>query len=113
MGPPMDIHLVFCSCPDRDSAGRLAASAVEARLAACASVLPGMRSVYRWQGRIEQADEVLLLLKTRAALVPALTEHLRAAHPYGLPEVLAVQAAGGLPAYLAWVAEETRRSERA
>ena len=57
----MPVHLVFCSCPDSDTAQRLAAALVEARLAACVSLLPPMRSVYRWQGAIEQADEVLLL----------------------------------------------------
>lgn len=104
----MPVHLVFCSCPDPDTAQRLARSLVEARLAACASLLPGMRSVYRWQGAIEQADEVLLLAKTTGDRVPALIERLAALHPYELPEVLAVEAGAGLPAYLDWVASATR-----
>jgi len=107
----MDIHVVLCSCPDRGTAERLAESLVRAGLAACASLVPGVRSVYRWEGRIETAEEVLLVLKTHASRVPELTDRIREAHPYELPEVLAVQAAGGLPAYLAWVAEETRRSD--
>ena len=105
----MPIHLVFCSCPDADTAQRLAATLVEARLAACASVLPPMRSTYRWQGAVEQAEEVLLLAKTAADRVPALMERLQALHPYELPEIVAVEAAAGLPAYLDWVAESTRR----
>lgn len=106
--PTMDIHLVFCSCPDPATASRLATAVVEERLAACASVLPGMRSVYRWQGAVEQADEVLLMAKAPADRLPRLVERLQALHPYELPEVLAVKAAGGLPAYLGWVVEATR-----
>ena len=104
----MPVHLVFCSCPDSDTAQRLAAALVEARLAACVSLLPPMRSVYRWQGAVEQADEVLLLVKTTRARYPALEARLPALHPYELPELVAVESAGGLPAYLQWVATETR-----
>ena len=104
----MPVHFVFCSCPDADTAQRLATALVEARLAACVSVLPPMRSVYRWQGAVELAEEVLLLAKTAADRVPALTERLRALHPYELPEIVAVETAAGLPAYLDWVAEATR-----
>ena len=102
------VYLVFCSCPDPDTARCLATTLVEARLAACVSVLPPMRSVYRWQGQVEQADEVLLLAKTVAGRLPALMERLTALHPYELPEIVAVEAAAGLPAYLDWVADATR-----
>lgn len=101
------IQLILCACPP-DAADRLAGALVEARLAACVSVLPGIRSTYRWQGAIEQADETLLLIKTGADRVPALVDRIRELHPYELPEVIVVEAAGGLPAYLAWVAAETR-----
>ena len=104
----MPIHLVFCSCPDPDTAQRLALTLVQERLAACVSVLPAMVSVYRWQGAVEQAQEMLLLAKTAADRVPALIERLQALHPYELPEIVAVQAAAGLPAYLDWVADSTR-----
>ena len=104
----MPVHLVFCSCPDSDTAQRLAAALVEERLAACVSVLPAMRSVYRWQGAVEQAQEMLLLAKTAADRVPALIERLQALHPYELPEIVAVQAAASLPGYLDWVADSTR-----
>ena len=77
-------------------------------LAACASVLPGMHSVYRWQGAVERADEVLLMAKAPADRLPLLIERLQALHPYELPEVVAVQAAAGLPGYLAWVVDTTR-----
>lgn len=100
--------LVYCTCPDAATAGRLARAVVEARLAACVNALPGVRSTYRWKAQVEQADEVLLLIKTTADRLDALTARLRELHPYELPEVLAVQASAGLPEYLDWVAQQTR-----
>lgn len=76
-------------------------------LAACVNLLPGMHSVYRWQGQVERADEVLLLAKTTAAREPALRQRIASLHPYELPEVIAVGIQAGLPAYLDWVARET------
>ena len=101
----MTALLCFTACPDNATAQRIADALVEARLAACVSVLPGMRSTYRWEGAIEHADEVLLLAKTVPEALPALQARIVALHPYELPEVLAVEAAG-LPAYLAWIARE-------
>ncbi|MFC5302161.1 divalent-cation tolerance protein CutA [Azospira restricta] len=100
--------LVFTNCPDPASAEALAAALVELRLAACANVLAPCRSVYRWQGQVEQADEVPLLVKTTAARYAALEAEIRARHPYELPEIVAVPIAAGLPAYLQWLADETR-----
>ena len=107
----MSVHLVLCSCPSRDNADRLADILVGERLAACVSVIANVGSVYRWQDRIERSEEALLLIKTEANRLPALTERIRDLHPYELPEILAVEAAGGLPAYLAWVAEQTREND--
>jgi periplasmic divalent cation tolerance protein len=104
----MPAMLVTCACPDRDVADRLARVLVERRLAACVQVLPAMTSVYRWEGAIENAQEVLLLAKTWDDRVEPLTETLRARHPYSLPEIMAVPAVGGLAAYLDWVRAETR-----
>ena len=84
---------------------------VAERLAACVQVLPGMRSTYRWNGAIEQADEVLLIAKTRDDRLDALIARVRALHPHELPELVAVEAAGGLAPYLAWVTEQTRPHE--
>ena len=78
---------------------------VEERLAACVNVVPGVRSVYRWHGAIETADEALLVIKTTAAAFDALAARVRALHPYSLPEVVAPPLAAALAAYLAWVEE--------
>lgn len=98
----------FCTCPDAGTARRLAEALVGERLAACVNVLPGITSVYRWQGAVERADEVLLLAKTTKARLAALTERIVALHPHELPEMIAVDIDGGLPGYLAWIADETR-----
>ena len=103
--------ICFCTCPDTDTAERLAEALVEERLAACVNILPGLRSVYRWQAEVERADEVLLLIKKLPESYHALQDRLRELHPYELPELLAVEAAAGLPAYLSWVADETRRKD--
>ena len=102
------VLLCVCACPDAPTAARIADALVDERLAACASALPGMRSTYRWQGEVERADEVLLLLKTTAGRYPALQARLVQLHPYELPELLAVEAGAGLPDYLRWVADSTR-----
>jgi periplasmic divalent cation tolerance protein len=98
--------LCLSTCPDAATAQRIADALVGERLAACVSLLPGVRSTYRWQGAIEHSDEVLLLIKTAAEGLPALQARLVALHPHELPELLAVEA-GGLPAYLDWIARET------
>lgn len=104
----MPVFLILSTCPDADTAQRLARILVEERLAACVSLLPGAVSTYRWQGRVEQATEVQLLAKTPADRRDALMARLAELHPYELPEILAVETAAGLPAYLDWVTAETR-----
>lgn len=103
----MPALLVLVACPDAPCADALARALVEARHAACVQVLPGVRSTYRWEGAVEQADEVLLLAKTTPAAWPGLRDAVAARHPYAVPEILAVPASDGLPAYLAWLAAET------
>lgn len=102
----MTALLCLTTCPDFDTAQRIANALVEERLAACVNFVPGMHSTYRWQGKVEHAGEVLLLVKTTRVRMPAVQERIVALHPYELPEVLAVEA-GGLPAYLQWIARET------
>ena len=101
----MTVLVCFCTCPDTDTAQRIADALVEERLAACVNVVPGVRSIYRWKGAIECSDEVLLLVKTVAAQLDAVGARIAALHPHELPEVIAVEASGGLSAYLDWVAE--------
>ncbi len=81
---------------------------VEERLAACANVLDGLSSLYWWQGRLEEADEALLILKTRAELVPALISRVTELHCYECPSVVALPIAAGNPDYLRWIGAETR-----
>ena len=76
---------------------------VEQRLAACVNLVPGLTSVYHWQGKLEQGTEVLLLIKTTAARYAALEKAIQARHPYELPEIIAVTLIDGLPAYLKWI----------
>lgn len=101
-------HVILCTCPDEDTARRLAASMVSEKLAACANVLPGLTSVYQWQGQIETDPESLLIIKTAADRREALTERLAALHPYDVPEVIALPIEAGLPSYLQWLTDETR-----
>lgn len=104
----MPVFLILSTCPDADTAQRLARILVEERLAACVSLLPGGVSTYRWQGRVEQATKVQLLAKTPADRRDTLMARLAELHPYELPEILAVETAASLPAYLDWVTAETR-----
>ncbi len=106
-GMPFQPLLVFCTCPDHDTALRIAKALVDQQLAACVNVVPGLTSVYRWQGQRETAQEVLLLIKTRQAVYPELEAALLALHPYELPEIIAVPIAAGLPAYLSWIETST------
>jgi len=99
--------LVITNLPDQSSAAKLAEALVESRLAACVNILAPCHSVYRWQGKVEDAEEVPLLIKTTADRYAALEAEIRAQHPYELPEIVAIPIERGLPEYLAWVAAET------
>jgi periplasmic divalent cation tolerance protein len=99
--------LIFTNLPDEASAQALATALVSDRLAACVNIFAPCRSTYRWQGVIENAQEVPVLIKTSATRYAALEAAIRAHHPYELPEIIAVPVAHGLPDYLSWVAAET------
>ena len=96
-------QIVLTTCPDEACAERIARALVEEGLAACVNILPPMRSVYRWKGKIEDATELLLVIKSTVARFPAIRERLRDLHPYELPEIIAVPIVDGLPEYLAWL----------
>ncbi len=100
--------LVFTNLPDRASAERLAELLLEQRLAACVNILAPCRSVYRWKGAVQHDEEHPMLIKTSAERYGALEQALRQGHPYELPEIIAVPIEQGLPAYLDWVAAETK-----
>ena len=104
----MGTLLVLTNLPDRAAAERLADTLVAKNLAACVNILAPCRSVYRWKGAVQHDEEHPLLIKTTAERYGALEEALRAAHPYELPEIIAVPVERGLPAYLDWVATETK-----
>lgn len=99
--------MVLTNLPDAASAEQLAGELLAQRLAACVNILAPVRSLYRWQGKIETAAEVPLLIKTVAARYDALEAAIKARHPYEVPEIIALPISAGLPAYLAWVAAET------
>lgn len=101
----MPALLALSTAPDTATADGLAQALVERGLAACVSVLPGLRSTYRWQGQVESAGEVLLLIKTVPERFAELQSALVALHPYEVPELVALELKDGLPAYLAWLAE--------
>lgn len=104
---PGDVRVVLVTAPDVETASALARALVDERLAACVNLLPGVRSIYRWQDAVEDDSEVLLVVKTRAARCAALAERVRALHPYDVPEVLELAAVGGSAGYLDWVRAET------
>lgn len=103
----MEALLVLTNLPDAASARALAEHIVAERLAACVNILAPCRSVYRWQGKLEDAEEVPVLIKTSADRYAALEAAIRARHPYELPEIVAVPISRGLPAYLSWLTAET------
>lgn len=105
--PTPESLLVITNCPDEDCANAIALALVEEKLAACVNILPRVQSIYRWQGAVDSASEVPLLIKTLAAAYPALEQAIRQRHPYEVPEIIALPITAGLPAYLNWLATET------
>jgi periplasmic divalent cation tolerance protein len=100
------VRIVLITVPDADTATGLGRALVEARLAACVNVVPGVRSLYRWEGKVQDDAELLLVVKTRADRIAALAARVRELHPSELPEILALSAVGGSEAYLDWVRTE-------
>ncbi len=86
----MELLVVLCTFPDMEKARQIATQLVELRLAACVNLLPGAHSIYRWEGKIETADEVVGLIKTTPELYPTLEENLKQLHPYEVPEIIAL-----------------------
>ena len=101
-----DKIVVFSTCDSEEQAASVARHLVEQRLAACVSIVPGARSIYRWQDQIEDAVEWLLVIKSRRDLLPALRAEIEKKHSYEVPEVLALQVVEGSESYLAWLDRE-------
>jgi periplasmic divalent cation tolerance protein len=107
-----EILIGFCTVPDRDSAERIAHALVTERLAACVNIIPQVVSVYRWEGKVEQSEELLLLIKTtRQVRADLLRDRLLTLHPYDVPEFLLVPVASGLDKYVAWVTQSVGAME--
>jgi periplasmic divalent cation tolerance protein len=102
-GGTEDILIVFCTFPDFDTGRRIAGTLVEEGLVACVNLLPGVTSIYIWDGEQQSSSETLSLIKTTRARYPALEARLAVLHPYEVPEILAVEAAAVLPRYAEWV----------
>lgn len=100
--------MVLVTAPSAEVAASMARTLVEERLAACGNVLAEVRSIYRWEGRLHDDAEALLVLKTTRARLEALRDRVLALHPYEVPEVLALPVEAGSAAYLRWLADETR-----
>ncbi len=107
MTAPSAVRVVLVTVPDREGATTLARTLVEERLAACVNLLPGVHSIYRWEDEVASADEVLLVLKTRADRVDTLRRRVVSLHPYDLPEFVVLPVEGGLDGYLAWIRAES------
>ena len=106
-----EIILVLTHLPDHASAQRVVNALIESHAAACVNILAECNSVYRWQGKIETASEVPLLIKATRATYPHLEATIRAHHPYELPEIIAVPVIAGFPGYLLWVVQETQATK--
>ena len=105
MNDEYDALVVYCTCPDHEAALKLANSLVDEALAACINILPGLTSIYRWEGERKTGTEELLMIKTTRERYPSLEARIEALHPYELPEIIAVPIKTGLPAYLNWINE--------
>jgi len=104
----MSVVLCLTTCPEREGALVLARALVDEGLAACINIVPGAVSLYRWQGAVEQADELQLFIKTTQAQLVTLKARVCDLHPHDVPELIVLQVADGLPAYLGWVVASVR-----
>lgn len=101
------VLLAISTFPDRDTAARICTTLVKSNLAACANILPEIRSIYRWKEKIEDSPETMVILKLSEDQQDLLQQKLRALHPYEVPEIIFVPVTAGLPEYLSWVAENS------
>jgi periplasmic divalent cation tolerance protein len=100
-----EVLVAFCTMPDGEVADRIVTELVDTKLVACGNIVFNVRSLYRWQGKVESANEVLVIFKLAAQRYPDFEARLRALHPYDVPEIIAFPLTNGLPEYLSWVKE--------
>lgn len=101
-------RFIYVTTANLDEARRIGQELIEARLAACVNILPGMTSIYRWEERVHESSEVVLIAKTTTLLVPALTERIKALHSYACPCIVSLPIEGGNPDFLSWIETETQ-----
>jgi periplasmic divalent cation tolerance protein len=104
----MDIRIILTTLPDAETARRLGTQLVEERLAACVNLLPGVTSLYHWQGKMETASEVMALFKTTADLWPSFEWRLKELHPYDVPEIIVLKPEAVAESYAQWVTTEVQ-----
>ena len=105
-----DKIVVLCTCGSAEEAERISGGLVEAKVAACANIVPGLTSVYRWKGALERSSEWLLIIKSRRELFPRLRAEIEKLHSYEVPEIIALPLAAGDAAYLNWIGAQLGRS---
>ena len=108
MAETIDYITVLSTSPDTATAERIAGDLVEECLAACVQIIPGVRSYFRWQGRTENADEQLILIKTVTEKYDEIESKIKDLHPYDVPEIITVPVTGGLSDYLSWIKDNTK-----
>ncbi len=109
----MKLSFAYITAGSGDQARRIGRTLVQARLAACVNIIPGMNSIYWWEGEIQEDAEVVVIAKTRESLLPKLIETVKSVHSYDCPCIIAVPVLGGNPGYLDWIGRETRSSAEA
>jgi periplasmic divalent cation tolerance protein len=101
------VLVVLITAPNRREAGRIGKAVVEKRVGACVSIVPSIRSIFRWKRRVQESRETLLVVKTTGHRFPALMKLVRSMHSYDVPEIIALRVERGLKRYIAWVQQET------
>lgn len=102
--------IVLVTCPDKESANKIASSLIEKKLAACVNTINNVESIFRWKGKIEKSSENLLIIKSKKRLLKKLIADVQQNHPYQLPEILALPIIGGSKAYIDWLNNETQKT---
>ena len=102
--------MIFMTVPDTETGAKIGKSAVEAGLAACANIIPGLRSIYKWKGKVCDDPEALVIFKTRKSLVKKLEKFCKKLHPYEVPEFISIKIESGSEDYLKWITESTKKN---